>query len=95
MANIVSHRKDLRIHYSVHSLIDTNKMTDSTPSNKKLQGKVAIITGGAGGIGEATARHFAAHGARAIVIADVQDEKGQNVAVSIGSNIMLTNKRGA
>ena len=76
-----------RIHYSVHSLIDTNKMTDSTPSNKKLQGKVAIITGGAGGIGEATARHFAAHGARAIVIADVQDEKGQNVAVSIGSNI--------
>ncbi|XP_050257221.1 (+)-cis,trans-nepetalactol synthase NEPS1-like isoform X2 [Quercus robur] len=62
-------------------------MTDSTPSNKKLQGKVAIITGGASGMGEATARHFATHGARAVVIADVQDEKGRNVAASIGPNI--------
>ena len=53
----------------------------------KLQGKVAIITGGASGLGEVTAHHFAAHGARAIVIADVQDEKGQKVAVEIGSNI--------
>ena len=62
-------------------------MADFTSSNNKLQGKVAIITGGASGMGEATAREFATHGARAIVIADVQDEKGQNAAVSIGSNI--------
>ena len=62
-------------------------MTGSTSSNNKLQGKVAIVTGGASGLGEATAREFAAHGARVIVIADVQDEKGQNVAVSIGSNV--------
>ncbi|CAL9031204.1 unnamed protein product [Prunus brigantina] len=53
-------------------------------THKKLQGKVAIVTGGASGIGEATARKFALHGARAVVIADVQDEKGQNVAASIG-----------
>ncbi|KAM2610320.1 hypothetical protein TB1_038420 [Malus domestica] len=51
---------------------------------KKLQGKVAVVTGGASGIGEATARKFALHGARAVVIADVQDDKGQNVAASIG-----------
>ena len=38
-------------------------------------------------MGEATAREFAVHGSRAIVIADVQDEKGQNVAVLIGSNV--------
>ncbi|KAL8457347.1 hypothetical protein ACS0TY_034443 [Phlomoides rotata] len=53
--------------------------------NKKLDGKVAIITGAASGIGEATARHFAEHGARAVVIADLQDDKGRAVAESIGS----------
>ncbi|KAL8464955.1 hypothetical protein ACS0TY_034444 [Phlomoides rotata] len=52
---------------------------------KKLDGKVAIVTGAAGGIGEATARHFAEHGARAVVIADIQDDKGRAVAESIGS----------
>lgn len=50
---------------------------------KKLESKVAIVTGGASGIGEAAARSFAEHGARAVVIADVQDEKGQQVAESI------------
>ena len=57
-------------------------MAHFTSSNNKLQGKVAIITGGASGMGEDMAHEFVAHGARAIVIADVQDEKGQNVAVS-------------
>ncbi|XP_068305242.1 (+)-cis,cis-nepetalactol synthase NEPS3-like [Pyrus communis] len=51
---------------------------------KKLQGKVAVVTGGASGIGEATARKFALHGARAVVTVDVQYDKGQNVAASIG-----------
>ncbi|WOH13231.1 hypothetical protein DCAR_0832740 [Daucus carota subsp. sativus] len=54
-------------------------------SYKKLEGKVAIITGGASGMGEATARLFAQHGARAIVIADIQDALGQSVAKSIGN----------
>lgn len=38
----------------------------------KLDGKVAIVTGGAGGIGEATAQMYAAKGAR-LVLADVKD----------------------
>ncbi|KAA8540920.1 hypothetical protein F0562_024942 [Nyssa sinensis] len=59
---------------------------DVTSLKKKLDGKVAIVTGGASGIGEATARHFANHGARAVVIADIQDEKGQLVAASIGAH---------
>ncbi|KAJ7945964.1 Short-chain dehydrogenase/reductase [Quillaja saponaria] len=62
-------------------------MTESTTagsSNKKLQGKVAVISGGASGIGEATARLFADHGARVVVIADIQDELGHQVAASIG-----------
>ncbi|CAI9773750.1 unnamed protein product [Fraxinus pennsylvanica] len=52
---------------------------------KKLEGKVAIVTGGASGIGEATASLFADHGARAVVIADIHDEKGQTVVESIGT----------
>ncbi|KAL8123256.1 (-)-isopiperitenol/(-)-carveol dehydrogenase, mitochondrial-like [Apium graveolens] len=62
----------------------TEKLANS-PNHKKLESKVAIITGGASGIGEATARLFAEHGARAIVIADIQDILGQNVAKSIGN----------
>ncbi|MEO8605833.1 MAG: SDR family NAD(P)-dependent oxidoreductase, partial [bacterium] len=46
-----------------------------------LAGKIAIVTGGASGIGEATARVFAAAGAQ-VVIADVQD--GTRVAQEIG-----------
>ncbi|KAL8479377.1 hypothetical protein ACS0TY_026301 [Phlomoides rotata] len=52
---------------------------------KNLEGKVAIITGGASGIGEVTAYHFAEHSARALVIADIQDERGRAVAESIGT----------
>ncbi|XP_015883488.3 (+)-cis,trans-nepetalactol synthase NEPS1-like [Ziziphus jujuba] len=62
-------------------------MADLQPmKSKKLEGKVAIVTGGASGIGEATAHNFINHGARAVVIADIQDEKGQNVAASIDSD---------
>ncbi|KAH7550357.1 hypothetical protein ACOSP7_024382 [Xanthoceras sorbifolium] len=53
-------------------------------NSNKLEGKVAIITGGASGIGECTARLFADQGVRMIVIADIQDELGQQVANSIG-----------
>jgi NAD(P)-dependent dehydrogenase (short-subunit alcohol dehydrogenase family) len=49
----------------------------------KLDGKVAVITGAAQGIGEAYARRFAAEGAR-VVVADVNVDKGQGVAREIG-----------
>ncbi|KAI3853097.1 hypothetical protein MKW92_008067 [Papaver armeniacum] len=49
----------------------------------RLEGKVAIITGAASGIGEAAARLFVENGAF-VVIADVQDELGDQVVASIG-----------
>ena len=48
-----------------------------------INGISAIVTGGASGLGEATARLLAERGAR-VVIADMQDEKGELVAKDIG-----------
>jgi 3alpha(or 20beta)-hydroxysteroid dehydrogenase len=47
-----------------------------------LNGKVALVTGAAGGMGSAIARVLAAHGA-AVVIADLRDELGQTFAREI------------
>lgn len=49
----------------------------------RLTDKVALITGGASGIGAAAARRFAAEGAR-VIVADVQADLGQAVAAEIG-----------
>jgi NAD(P)-dependent dehydrogenase (short-subunit alcohol dehydrogenase family) len=52
-------------------------------TTEQLAGKVAIVTGGAGGIGQATGALLAAEGAR-VVIADIDEERGQEVAARIG-----------
>ncbi len=49
----------------------------------KLEGQVALITGGASGIGEATVRMFVREGAR-VVIGDIQDERGERIAGELG-----------
>jgi 3alpha(or 20beta)-hydroxysteroid dehydrogenase len=49
----------------------------------RLEGKVALVTGGARGQGEAAVRAFAAEGAR-VVIADLLDEEGEKLAADLG-----------
>jgi len=49
----------------------------------EIAGKVFIVTGGASGLGEGTARMLAANGAK-VVVADLQAERGAQVAAEIG-----------
>jgi NAD(P)-dependent dehydrogenase (short-subunit alcohol dehydrogenase family) len=49
----------------------------------RLEGKVAVVTGAASGIGAGMARRFVAEGA-SVVLADVQEERGRQVAAGLG-----------
>lgn len=53
----------------------------------RLEDKVAIVTGGASGIGEATVRLFASEGA-SVIVADVEDERGGRLAASFEGNVV-------
>jgi NAD(P)-dependent dehydrogenase (short-subunit alcohol dehydrogenase family) len=50
----------------------------------ELSGKVAVVTGGANGIGRALARRFAAEGARGVVVVDLDAAGAAAVATEIG-----------
>ena len=51
-----------------------------------IKGSAAIVTGGAGGLGEATVRGLVAEGA-SVVIADLAKEKGEALASELGSSV--------
>jgi len=53
----------------------------------EISGKVFIVTGGASGLGEGTARMLAAHGGK-VVVADLQEERGAAVAAEIGGRFV-------
>jgi NAD(P)-dependent dehydrogenase (short-subunit alcohol dehydrogenase family) len=55
----------------------------------RVEGRVAVITGGCSGIGLATAKRLAAEGAK-IVIGDVDDRRGPDVAESVGGTYQRT-----
>ncbi|KAL5545764.1 hypothetical protein UlMin_005451 [Ulmus minor] len=61
-------------------------MNSSATTNKRLEGKVAIITGGARGIGASAVQIFHQNGAK-IVVGDIQDDLGQALAKKLGENV--------
>ena len=85
-----SHAKDPMIHEddlpgSEATLDPKPDYEPRYPGSGRLEGKVAIVTGAAQGIGEAYARALAAEGA-AVVVADLNADKGALVAKGIESD---------
>ncbi|XP_024988779.1 secoisolariciresinol dehydrogenase-like [Cynara cardunculus var. scolymus] len=59
----------------------------SSTSKPRLENKVAIVTGGAQGIGECIVRSFVKHGAK-VVIVDVKDDEGELVCQDLGAEFV-------
>jgi len=57
-------------------------MVNETPGDGLLANRIAVVTGGGGGIGAATARLFADHGAQ-VVVADIDTERAHQTADQI------------
>src|SRR4051794_6291650 len=82
----------MRIDSTIHSPLQFPKLYDARTEfvralryNMRLQDKVAVITGGANGMGRATALRFAQEGAR-VLVADVEIENAETVAAEIRSD---------
>ncbi len=56
----------------------------NAPTNGRFNGKVAVVTGGASGIGEATVRRLVGEGAQ-VMIADLQGEATEQLAAELGA----------
>ena len=58
-------------------------MSETIPCAQRFEGKVAVVTGGASGIGRAMCERFAGEGAR-VAVADLDEEGGGEVAAAVG-----------
>ena len=56
----------------------------------EIKDKVAVITGGASGLGRATVKRFVANGAKAAIF-DMNEEKGQQLVDELGDSVIFCN----
>lgn len=56
-----------------------------------IKDKVAIVTGGASGLGEATVRNLVAHGAKAVIL-DLNMDRGKNLVNELGEEYVIFDK---
>ena len=68
-------------------MTDLSPGTSSTPGFSSLTGKVAVVTGGASGIGKAVVERLAAEGATVVVV-DLNDADGPKVAADAGGRFV-------
>jgi NAD(P)-dependent dehydrogenase (short-subunit alcohol dehydrogenase family) len=66
-----------------------DEIVERVEKMERLQDRVAIVTGGASGIGRATIERFVAEGAK-VVLADLDEKAGERVAKELGATFVRT-----